>query len=152
MTTNSDITTAIESLETLLKAKIRLQDAQAEAEPMLATVGLLFEPEALDEDQKNILRNGLKNLRKLLEANIAYSEAVQQAEPAKVIINQLLSSSQPVAKPTNGKEDHKEDNKEDHTNGEAKAGEAKAGEAKAGEAKAAASGKKNAAEAAKAAK
>ncbi|NJR66877.1 MAG: hypothetical protein HC772_18725 [Leptolyngbyaceae cyanobacterium CRU_2_3] len=52
MTPNSDTNTAIELLETLLKAKIRLQDAQAEAEPMLETVSLLFEPEALNDDQR----------------------------------------------------------------------------------------------------
>ncbi|HEY9641691.1 MAG TPA: hypothetical protein V6C57_14485 [Coleofasciculaceae cyanobacterium] len=103
MTPNSDTNTAIELLETLLKAKIRLQDAQAEAEPMLETVGLLFEPAALNDDQKNLLRNGLKSLRKLLEAHTAYGEAVQQAEPARAIVNQLLGSQPAAADAANGK-------------------------------------------------
>jgi aryl carrier-like protein len=103
MTPNSDTNTAIELLETLLKAKIRLQDAQAEAEPMLETVGLLFEPEALNDDQKNLLRNGLKSLRKLLEAHTSYGEAVQQAEPARAIVNQLLGSQPSAPKSANGK-------------------------------------------------
>jgi hypothetical protein len=103
MTPNSDTNTAIELLETLLKAKIRLQDAQAEAEPMLETVGLLFEPEALNDDQKNLLRNGLKSLRKLLEAHTSYGEAVQQAEPARAIVNQLLGSQPSAKNAANGK-------------------------------------------------
>lgn len=107
MTANSDTATAIEFLETLLKAKIRLQDAQAEAEPVRDTVGLLFEPDALDEDQKNILRNGLKSLRKLLEAHAAYGEAVKQAEPARAIVNELFGSYRP-APADNGKRDQAE--------------------------------------------
>jgi hypothetical protein len=102
MNANSDTTAAIDSLENLLKAKIKLQDAQSEAEPLLQVIGLLFEPEVLNDDQKNVLRNGLKSLRKLLEAHATYSEAVQQAEPARVIVNQLLSS-QPKGLSTNGK-------------------------------------------------
>ncbi|MBW4658256.1 MAG: hypothetical protein KME15_06250 [Drouetiella hepatica Uher 2000/2452] len=91
MNANSDTTAAIDSLESLLKAKIKLQDAQSEAEPLLKVIGLLFEPEALDDDQKKVLQNGLKSLRKLLEAHSAYSVAVEQAEPARAIVNQLLS-------------------------------------------------------------
>ncbi|NJO73058.1 MAG: hypothetical protein HC833_04400 [Leptolyngbyaceae cyanobacterium RM1_406_9] len=105
MTANNDAMTAIESLEALLKAKIKLQDAQVEAQPMLQTVSLLFEPDPLNEDQKNILRNGLKNLRKLMEAHTAYGEAVTQAEPARSLVNQLFESQR---KPTtNGKTDGK---------------------------------------------
>jgi hypothetical protein len=103
---NGDATAAIESLEALLKAKIRLQDAQAEAQPVLETVSLLFEPDPLDENQKNLLRNGLKNLKKLLEAHTAYGDALQQAEPAKAIVGQLLGS-QPAPAPQNGKTDSK---------------------------------------------
>lgn len=106
MTSNSDATTAIESLETLLKAKIRLQDAQTEAQPVLDVVNLLFEPEVLSDEQKNVLRNGLKSLRKLLEAHTAYSEAVQQAEPARAIVNELFGS-QPSKPTTNGKAEAK---------------------------------------------
>ncbi|HEY9628155.1 MAG TPA: hypothetical protein V6C84_12720 [Coleofasciculaceae cyanobacterium] len=98
MSVSNDATAAIKFLENLLKAKIQLQDAQTEAEPLLEVIGLLFEPEVLNDDQKNVLRNGLKNLRKLLEAHAAYSEAVQQAEPARAIVNQLLSS-QPKGSP-----------------------------------------------------
>lgn len=92
MNANSDTTAAIDSLESLLKAKIKLQEAQSEAEPLLKVIGLLFEPEVLNDDQKKVLQNGLKSLRKLLEAHSAYSAAVEQAEPARAIVNQLLSS------------------------------------------------------------
>ena len=91
MNANSDTTAAIDSLESLLKAKIKLQDAQSEAEPLLKVIGLLFEPDALDDEQKKVLQNGLKSLRRLLEAHSAYSAAVEQAEPARAIVNQLLS-------------------------------------------------------------
>jgi hypothetical protein len=113
MTANNDAMSAIESLESLLKAKIKLQDAQVEAQPMLQTVSLLFEPAPLNDDQKNILRNGLKNLRKLMEAHTAYSEAVTQAESARSLVNQLFESQFKPA--TNGK-----------TNSKATPGEAKA--------------------------
>lgn len=101
MPANSDATAAIESLENLFKAKIKLQDAQAEAEPMQEMTGLLFGPEPLDEEQKTVLRNGLKSLRKLLDAHTAYSEAVHQAESARTIVHQLLGTSEP--EPVNGK-------------------------------------------------
>jgi hypothetical protein len=107
MIPNSDTTAAIESLEALLKAKIRLQDTQAEAQPVLEIINLLFEPDVLNEDQKNILRNGLKSLRKLLEAHTAYSEAVQQAEPARTIVNQLFGAGQAEASSANGKTEAK---------------------------------------------
>jgi hypothetical protein len=105
MTADNNAMAAIESLEALLKAKIKLQDAQVEAQPMLQTVSLLFEPDPLNEDQKNILRNGLKNLRKLMEAHTAYGEAVTQAEPARSLVNQLFESQRKPA--TNGKTDGK---------------------------------------------
>jgi hypothetical protein len=109
MTANNEAMAAIESLEALLKAKIRLQEAQVEAQPMLQTVSLLFEPAPLDEDQKNVLRNGLKNLRKLMEAHTTYSEAVTQAEPARSLVNKLFESQPKPA--TNGKTDSKADGK-----------------------------------------
>jgi hypothetical protein len=107
MIPNSDTTAAIESLETLLKAKIRLQDAQSEAQPVLESVNLLFETDPLNDDQKNVLRNGLKSLRKLLEAHAAYSEAVQQAEPARTIVNQLFGAAKSEGSSANGKTDLK---------------------------------------------
>ncbi|GAB4372806.1 MAG: hypothetical protein Kow00121_15450 [Elainellaceae cyanobacterium] len=100
---NHDATAAIESLENLFKAKIKFQDAQAEVEPMLDLMGLLFSPDALDEEQKTVLRNGLKNLRKLLDAHTAYSEAVKQAESARTIVHQLLGVQEVETEAGNGK-------------------------------------------------
>ncbi|NJR66876.1 MAG: hypothetical protein HC772_18720 [Leptolyngbyaceae cyanobacterium CRU_2_3] len=47
----------------------------------------------------------MKSLRKLLEAHTAYGEAVQQAEPAREIVNQLLGSQPPKQNTSNGKAD-----------------------------------------------
>lgn len=146
---SNETNAAIEALETLLKAKIRLQDAQVEAQPVLETVGLLFEPDPLDEDQKNVLGKGLKSLRKLLEAHTAYGDAVQQAEPAREFVNQLFGMGQPDRSPahskTNGKADSNPaeqkapDHKAPDHNADSKPAEQKADHKAAEEAKAASS-------------
>jgi hypothetical protein len=92
------ITQAVQVLSNLATLKLKLQDSRSEALQIRAGLDVLFTDEPVDEAEIASLKEGFKALKTYAQANLRYREARIQAEQARSVLDQALSSTEPETK------------------------------------------------------
>lgn len=89
------ITQAVQVLSNLATLKLKLQDSRTEALQVRTKIDVLFSDDPVDEAEIASLREGFKALKTYAQANLKYREARAQAEYARSVLDQALSTSEP---------------------------------------------------------
>jgi soluble cytochrome b562 len=88
------ITQAVQILSNLATLKLKVQSSRAEAMKIRSQVDMLFTDDPVDEAELAQLKEGFKVLKAFAQANLRYREARTQAEQARAVLDQALSSAE----------------------------------------------------------
>lgn len=92
------ITQAVQVLSNLATLKLKLQESRDEALKVRSKVDILFNDDAVSEEEIANLKEGFKVLKTYAQTNLRYREARIQAESARTVLDQALNSGEPEAK------------------------------------------------------
>lgn len=83
---------AVQVLSNLASLKMKVQASRDEAMQVRSQVDKLFTDEELTEEELAELKKGFKALQSFAQSNLRYREARTQAETARAVLDQALSS------------------------------------------------------------
>jgi len=86
------INQAVQVLSNLATLKLKVQASRAEALKMRSQIDKLFTDEVVSEEEINDLKEGFKVLKSFAQSNLRYRDARTQAEDARTILDEALSS------------------------------------------------------------
>ena len=87
------VTQAVQVLSNLANLKLKVQSSRADAMKVREKIDALFTDEIVSEEEITELKEGFKALKSFAQANLRYREARSQAEDARMILDNALSSS-----------------------------------------------------------
>jgi hypothetical protein len=86
---------AVQILSSLATLKLKAQESRSEALQVREQIDILFTDELVSEEEINSLKEGFKVLKTYAQTNMRYRDARSQAETARSVLDQALSSSEP---------------------------------------------------------
>ncbi|MDX2100889.1 MAG: hypothetical protein SFW36_24175 [Leptolyngbyaceae cyanobacterium bins.59] len=81
---------AIQTLNTFMTLRLRMQESRTEALKARANLNLLFGEKDITEEEATTLREGFKILKGFAQMNLRYSEAQNQAQQALEVLDRAL--------------------------------------------------------------
>lgn len=92
------INQAVQVLSSLATLKLKSQESRSEALQVRKQIDILFNDEAVTEEEINGLKEGFKLLKSYAQTNLRYREARSQAEEARAVLDRALQASEPEPK------------------------------------------------------
>lgn len=86
------INQAVQILSNLATLKLKVQASRTEALKVRSQIDKLFTDEVVSEEEINDLKEGFKVLKTFAQSNLRYRDARTQAEDARTILDEALSS------------------------------------------------------------
>ncbi|WOD41647.1 hypothetical protein [Nodosilinea sp. E11] len=83
---------AIQVLNQLATLKVKVQTSREEALQVRQLVDLLFTDDPMTDDQLTELKDGFKVLKSFAQSNLRFKDARAQAEAARQVLDEALSS------------------------------------------------------------